>query len=88
MIGRTSQATIFVNSKLVSRTHLIIEYSRGNFTLTDKSTNGTYIKPMGGKTLFLKNEQILLLGQGEISLGEPFENNKSQVINYSYFYPS
>ncbi len=83
VIGRTSQATIFVNSKLVSRTHLIIEYIGGNFTLTDKSTNGTYIKPMGGKTLFLKNEQILLHGQGEISLGEPFVNNKSQVINYS-----
>jgi len=84
VVGRSDQAVIWVNEKSISRTHFIIEYSRGHYTLTDKSTNGTYIQPTGSKALFLKNEQVLLLGQGQISPGEPFGSEHSKVIQYKY----
>lgn len=82
VIGRSNQADIFVDSKLVSRTHVVIDYSRGNFIITDKSTNGSYIKAKDGKSLFFKNEHVFLVGQGEISLGEPIKSESPHVINY------
>mgnify|MGYP000241006921 CR=1 FL=1 len=86
VVGRSEQATICVNGKSVSRTHLIIEYSRGNFSLTDKSTNGTYIEQLGGKVSFLKNEKALLFGEGRISLGETIGCDNSEMISYKLSY--
>jgi len=65
---------------------LIIEYSRGNFSLTDKSTNGTYIEQLGGKVSFLKNEKALLFGEGRISLGETIGCDNSEMISYKLSY--
>jgi len=87
IVGRSNQASIHIENKSISRTHLMIEYNNGKFKLTDRSTNGTYIKPAKGKPLFLKNEAILLVGQGEIILGQSVEGNPPPVIKYYYAIP-
>ena len=82
VIGRSSEAGVIVKGATVSRTHVSINYHRGNFILTDKSTNGCYVKTSDGEVFFLKNEQMILLSHGAISLGKPFSEDSAGVLHY------
>jgi len=52
---------------MASRVHCKIEFRRGNFFLTDQSTNGTYVTIDGDAEIILKREQLLLRRGGVIS---------------------
>ncbi len=82
VIGRSSEAGVTVKGSTVSRTHVSISYQRDNFILTDKSTNGTYVKTSDGEVFFLKNQQMILLNDGAISLGQPFGADPTDVLHY------
>ena len=46
-IGRADDNDIVIRGNLISRLHARIEFSRNRFTLTDQSTNGTFVQMAG-----------------------------------------
>lgn len=81
-IGRGRQCDLVVESKLASRIHARIEYSRGKFVLIDQSTNGTFIKTDDGKEVYLRREDLPLWGHGWISLGKAIEEDTTHLIEF------
>jgi class 3 adenylate cyclase len=83
-IGRESHNELVVTAAAASRTHAVIEYSRGKYVLSDISTNGTYLTTQNQQSLYLRRETVPLLGSGKIGLGEPVSAGNKHVIRY-YF---
>jgi class 3 adenylate cyclase len=82
VLGRGNDCDMVIRSKLASRQHARIEYNFGKFLLNDQSVNGTYIRFSDGQVIQLNQQQIVLHGAGSISLGEPFSEEPSEVIEY------
>ena len=80
VLGRDQNAFLTVNTPKASRQHVRIECLRGKFVLSDQSTNGTYVKTTGGERFLRSGENIMLTGEGEISLGQSFEENSDVVV--------
>lgn len=73
-IGRTELADVCVMTDRASRDHAILEYRDGQFTLTDTSTNGTYIRKQGQPAYGVQRETVILDGRGAIGVGiEPLD---------------
>jgi len=83
-IGREAHNELVVVSDMASRTHAILEFSRGKFILTDMSTNGTYVEASNQPPIFLRREALPLMGSGRIGLGEPVTTGNRHIINYDY----
>lgn len=83
-IGRESHNELVVSAAAASRTHAVIEYSRGKYVLSDISTNGTYLTTQNQQSLYLRRETVPLLGNGRIGLGEPVSDDNEHIIKY-YF---
>jgi class 3 adenylate cyclase len=83
-IGRESHNELVVTAAAASRTHAVLEYSRGKYVLSDISTNGTYVTTQNQQSLYLRRETVPLLGNGKIGLGEPVSDKNPHVIKY-YF---
>ena len=83
IIGRSRlHVALFIDSELVSRDHCHIEFRRGKFVLIDRSTNGTYIKPYESQEIYLRREELPLLGKGTISLGVSNESQVDDLIEF------
>lgn len=70
MIGREAQCDLIIDSSYVSRFHARIEFRRGRYVLVDQSTNGTFIRVDGDQDIYLRREEMTLLGKGIISIGK------------------
>ncbi len=81
-LGRAINSVIVVDNDPVSRRHASIQYLRGRFVLSDQSTNGTYVYPDKGETIYLRREQLPLWGSGRISLGTPADEARDHIIFY------
>jgi len=81
VIGRSKTADVAVDEALASRQHVKIEQRRGKFFIIDQSTNGTYVK-MGKTEAFLRREEMPLSGNGQISLGRPFAEKPTEVVEF------
>lgn len=81
-LGRALNSIIVVDTDPVSRRHASIQYLRGRFVLSDQSTNGTYVYPDQGETIYLRREQLPLWGTGRISLGTPADEARDHIISY------
>jgi len=68
-LGRSDDCDVVVGAELASRFHAKIGVKRGNFVLTDQSTNGTYVRTEDGATSYLRRDELVLKGAGVISLG-------------------
>ena len=68
-IGRNPENDLVIERDSVSRRHASIEFNRGHFVLIDTSTNGSYVHPDEGESIFLRREALPLWGRGQISLG-------------------
>jgi hypothetical protein len=82
VLGRDDTCEMMIHNNLASRQHARIELSFGKFLLTDHSANGTYIKFSDNQVIQLNQQQIVLHGAGSISLGQPFSDEPSEVIEY------
>ena len=70
VLGRSPQATYFIDDTRVSRTHARIDWHGGNFQLTDLSSNGTFVRYQGqAETVALRRATCTLHGSGSIWLG-------------------
>ena len=81
-LGRGDTCDLIIRNTLASRQHARIEYNQGKFLLSDHSANGTYIRFSDNQVVQLNQQQIVLHGSGTISLGQPFSEAPTEVIEY------
>lgn len=80
-VGRSSDCGLVIYNRYISRIHAHLEYIRGQFVLSDQSTNGTYIKNEESE-FYLVGEKATLSGNGLISLGTPLEYSEEGRIHF------
>jgi len=82
-IGRDISCDLTIDAKFASRSHVNLEFRRGKFVLIDHSTNGTYVKLKNQNNLFIRREELPLIGEGYISLGEDYKPENTTNIYFS-----
>jgi hypothetical protein len=83
VIGRGVQSDLLCNTRLASRTHATLEFRRGKFILSDQSSNGTFVRTDDGENIFLRRQELMLWGSGQIGLGEEVSReDPNNVIRY------
>jgi adenylate cyclase len=82
-IGRDARCDFVIKSKSVSRLHAKIEFRRGKFVIIDQSTNGTIVKNSDGKEVYLRREELPLMGNGVISMGLKTDQEEPLQIYFS-----
>lgn len=86
VIGRDEQADIVVENRRASRIHAKIERRRDKFVFIDQSSNGSYVTIGGEKDIQLRREELVLHGNGSISLGHPCAKDPGEVIEFFCVY--
>jgi class 3 adenylate cyclase len=81
-IGRGVQSDLCVSAPLASRMHATIQFVRGKFSLSDQSSNGTFVKTDDGESIYLRRQELMLWGAGHISLGEEVSENNPNLIRF------
>jgi class 3 adenylate cyclase len=81
-VGRGDQNDLVMKGELVSRLHARIEYRNGRFSLTDQSTNGTYVADAAGRSRLVRHDSQVLSGSGAIALGHTPQSGQPDVIHY------
>ncbi len=81
-LGRDEGNGLVVAADWVSRTHASIEFKRGHFVLSDRSTNGTWVCIGGDDELRLNRDDIHLRKSGTISLGKGMTLNSDMLVNF------
>jgi len=84
MMGRSQQCDLPIDEKLASRQHVRIELRRDKFFIVDQSTNGTHVLIENEGASFLRREEMLLSGNGKISLGRAFDEGPTEVVHFSH----
>ena len=81
-VGREETSDIVIKSHKVSRLHARIAYRNAHYSLTDQSSNGTFIADSAGKTHKVNKETYVLMGKGTISFGVDPTTDKPQLFRY------
>ena len=84
-LGRSEDNDLVLLHSRVSRRHASIEFVSGYFVLTDRSSNGTYVR-MGGDDILVHRDQMRLISEGGISLGRALDDNDSELIQFTCNY--
>lgn len=74
LLGRDGQCDLVVMGPAVSRLHCRISFALGAFTLTDTSTNGTYVRFGDETPVAVTNRSIALDRSGTLCLGTRFRD--------------
>ncbi|MBC7657033.1 MAG: adenylate/guanylate cyclase domain-containing protein [Frankiaceae bacterium] len=83
MMGREVSNNLVVEADWVSRTHAQIEYKRGHFMITDRSTNATYVCIGQDPELRLHRDEVHLRKAGSISMGQAAAANTHDLIHFN-----
>jgi len=83
-LGRDAANDLVIADKMASRVHARIEHRRGQFFLTDQSTNGTYVTLEGDAEIMLKREQLMLRGRCVISLGHSLAEAGAEIVTFAW----
>jgi class 3 adenylate cyclase len=81
-MGRSAINALQIEADWVSRTHALIEFKRGHFVVSDRSTNGTYVKLGEDDELLLRRDELHMRKTGIISLGREAAINADDVIRF------
>ena len=81
-IGRAEDNDLVIRGNLISRLHARIEFSRNRFTLTDQSTNGTFVKISGEEEAFVRRDSMPIKGEGLIGLGRIPDRDSPLTIHF------
>lgn len=85
-IGREPQNDLVIEDRRISRQHARIESRRDKFVLIDNSTNGSYVTFADNQEVLLRKEELVLYGQGHISLGHSYDStDQSCVLRFEIF---
>jgi len=82
-LGRAEDNDIVVKGNLISRVHARIEMGRNKVVLVDQSTNGSFVRTLEGKEVFLRRDSVPLQGRGLIGLGRLPEVNAADAIRFA-----
>jgi hypothetical protein len=82
-IGRADDNDVVIRGNLISRLHARIEFSRNRFTLTDQSTNGTFVQISGEEEAFVRRDSMPIKGQGLIGLGRVPDRDSPLTIHFA-----
>lgn len=82
VLGRAENCNLVVPGNLASRQHARIEFRRGKYILIDQSTNGTWVRTQDGKDVYLRREELPMMGTGTISLGEETRDDNPALIHF------
>ena len=81
-VGRGPQNDLTLPNELVSRLHFTAQFSRGRCTITDKSTNGTFVVTEDGSRQAVRHETFTLGGRGTIELGSAKRQGDFATLHY------
>ncbi len=81
-LGRDALSSLVVDAEWVSRNHAFIEYKRGYFVVSDRSTNGTHVKFGDDEELRLHRDEVRLRRSGIISLGQTVALNPEHLLYF------
>ena len=70
VLGRDTTADLVIVDRKASRAHCEIVERAGEFVVTDRSQNGTYVSIDGEREVVLRQEEARLRGHGFITLGQ------------------
>lgn len=84
-LGRDNDAEFVVQDPRVSRRHARIEWRAGKFYLEDVSSYGTWVRfSDSAAVVALRRQECVLLLQGEIALGAPFEDFTVPTVSFKF----
>ncbi len=83
ILGRSDSCDIAIRDEYASDRHARVEFHRGKFVASDRSDKGIYIRFSDGDTVHIVREDTVLHGSGAISLGRPFADDTSGIIEFS-----
>ncbi|HUP92568.1 MAG TPA: FHA domain-containing protein [Solimonas sp.] len=81
-VGRSKTCGLMVQGDSVSRVHGHIDYKNDKFYYVDESRNGSFVLLQDGRELRITGENVVLAGDGVISLGLPINDQVGEVIRY------
>ena len=85
VLGRDVNAHFVVDDLRVSRRHAIIEHRAGKFYLEDVSSYGTWVRFSDTSAIVaLRRQECLLMVDGEIALGAPFEDFTVPTVSFKF----
>ncbi len=86
LLGRGDQCGLKINAETASRIHAVVRCHGGRLILTDRSTNGTYVKTMEGNRssdnldLFFHHDEWSTTCGGILSLGQPVVRGNPDLV--------
>ncbi|TAG37074.1 MAG: FHA domain-containing protein [Polaromonas sp.] len=84
-LGRVAEAHFVVSDPRVSRLHTKISWRAGKFHLEDVSSYGTWVRFAGSSAVVaLRRQECVLLVEGEIALGAPFEDFTVPTVSFKF----
>ncbi|QDL54369.1 adenylate/guanylate cyclase domain-containing protein [Rhodoferax aquaticus] len=84
-IGRVRAVEFRVDDPRVSRNHTRLDWRNGSIVLSDVSSYGSWVRFAGDtvSAVFLRRQECVLHGKGEIALGAPFSDLSAPVVSFS-----
>jgi adenylate cyclase len=87
-LGRDTACSFVIEDPRVSRRHATLEYRAGRFHLEDTSSYGTWVRFADSSSVVsLRRQECVLLMDGEIALGAPFEDFTVPTVNFKFCEP-
>ena len=71
VMGRDAECDVAIRDRRASRRHARIELRGDRVVLIDHSTNGTYVTLKGQPEIYLRGNECVIHGQGQISFAAP-----------------
>ena len=81
-VGRADQNDVVIKNDEVSRLHARIDYRNGRFSLTDQSTNGSWVTDAAGAARLVRHDSHVLTGSGTISFGVKPEADSPNLVRF------
>lgn len=80
-MGREEGHSLTIESDWISRDHAMIEWKKGHFILSDRSTNGSWVK-IGTEELLVHRDAFHLRRSGTISLGQSHAAEDGNLVRF------
>jgi adenylate cyclase len=81
-IGRAPDSDLVIDRQWISRNHAVISNHDGKPRLVERSSSGTYLAMGGEREVFIRREEVMLVGEGRISPGMPGDEEGAEVIAF------
>jgi adenylate cyclase len=81
-IGRSPECDLVIERQWISRNHAVISNQDGKPRLHERSSSGTFLAMGGEREIFIRREEVILVGDGRISPGMSAEEEGAEVIAF------